>query len=279
MSHSDQRGIVRGCCLGLLVLLIVIGGSVYLADRALAAPTLGARRLVRRMGPLRRRSRLRSAREMAAQLIQSPHGVVVLSEQDLTVLAVANNPHPNAFRDLQVRIRNGLVVVSAQVSAGPFTPTAVAHISLSLQPGPNGPVIAAQVPEVDIGMLGIPGFASPGLASQIDDGPVPRPCCLRSIRRLSVLRCRYRVRRRCAGRCGGRGARSRNRRPVASSCVTPRRFHPRNRGEHEGRVALDLRVIAQRRAIDAGSATSPKSPSDPACRQRGVRAIASHRAR
>jgi hypothetical protein len=106
---------------------------------------------------------------MAAQLIQSPHGVVVLSEQDLTVLAIANNPHPGAFRDLQVRIRKGLVVVSAQVSAGPFTPTAVAHISLSLKPGPNGPAIAAQVPEVDIGMLGLPGFATPDLAAQIDD--------------------------------------------------------------------------------------------------------------
>ena len=65
-------------------------------------------------------------------------------------------------------MRNGLVVVSAQISAGPFTPTAVAHISLTLKPGPNGPVIAAQVPEVDIGMLGLPGFAGSGIVAQID---------------------------------------------------------------------------------------------------------------
>ena len=169
MSHSDQRGIIRGCCLGLLVLLIVLGGSVYLADRALAAPTLGAAPAGPSHGSTETAIALALGTEMAAQLIQSPHGVVVLSEQDLTVLAIANNPHPSAFRDLQVRIRKGLVVVSAQVSAGPFTPTGVAHISLSLKPGPNGPTIAAQVPEVDIGMLGIPGFATPDLAAQIDD--------------------------------------------------------------------------------------------------------------
>jgi len=49
-----------------------------------------------------------------------------------------------------------------------FAPTAVAHISLTLRPGPNGPQIVAQVPEVDIGMLGLPAFFSTGLASQID---------------------------------------------------------------------------------------------------------------
>ena len=63
VTTSDQRGIVRGCCLGLIVLLIVVGGSVFLADRALAAP--GARRAaggsVARRQP-RRRSRSPSAR-------------------------------------------------------------------------------------------------------------------------------------------------------------------------------------------------------------------------
>jgi hypothetical protein len=107
--------------------------------------------------------------QMVGQLLKAPHGVVVLSEQDLTVLAIANNPHPDEFRDLQVRVRSGLVVVSATISAGSFTPTAVAHISLSLRPGASGPVIAAQVPEVDVGMLGLPGFAGSSLVSQIDN--------------------------------------------------------------------------------------------------------------
>jgi hypothetical protein len=94
--------------------------------------------------------------------------VVILSEQDLTVLAVASNPHPNAYRDIQVRVRDGLVVASAQISTGPFTPTAVVHVSLTLKPGPSGPVIAAQIPEIDVGQLGVPAFLGAGLVSQID---------------------------------------------------------------------------------------------------------------
>ena len=168
MTSSDQRGIVRGCCLGLIVLLILVGGSVFLADRALAAPDLGAPPAGPSHGASEDAIAVALGAQMAAQLIQSPHCVVVLSEQDLTVLAVANNPHPSELKDLQVRVRDGLVVVSARVSAGPFTPTAVAHIKLSLRPGGAGPVIAAEVPEVDIGMLGLPGFAGSNLVSQID---------------------------------------------------------------------------------------------------------------
>jgi hypothetical protein len=168
VNASDQRGIVRGCCLGLIVLLILVGGSVFLADRALAAPDLGAPPAGPSHGASEDAIAVALGAQMAAQLIQSPHGVVVLSEQDLTVLAVANNPHPSELKDLQVRVRDGLVVVSARVSAGPFTPTAVAHIKLSLRPGGAGPVIAAEVPEVDIGMLGLPGFAGSNLVSQID---------------------------------------------------------------------------------------------------------------
>jgi len=168
VTQSDQRGVVRGCCLGLLMLLILVGGSVFVADRALAAPELGAPPAGPSHGATETAIAVALGKEMAAQLLTSPHGVVVLSEEDLTVLAAANNPHPDQYRDVQVRVRDGLVVVSAQISAGPFTPTAVAHIGLSLQPGANGPGIVAQVPQLDIGMLGLPGFAGSGLVSQID---------------------------------------------------------------------------------------------------------------
>ena len=99
VTRSDQRGIVRGCCLGLLVLLILVGGSVFLADRALAAPVLGAPPAGPSHGATETAIAIALGKEMARELLVAPHGVVVLSEQDLTVLAVANNPHPNEYRE------------------------------------------------------------------------------------------------------------------------------------------------------------------------------------
>jgi hypothetical protein len=168
MSRAGESGIVRGCCLGLIVLAVILGGSAFLADRALAAPDLGAPPA----GPSHGGTELAIAAslgaQMAEELVAGAHGVVTLSEQDLTVLAVANNPHPAQYRDVEIRVRAGLVVASARIDAGPFTPTVVAHISLELRPGPNGPVIVAEVPELDVGLLGLPGFAGAGLVGEID---------------------------------------------------------------------------------------------------------------
>ncbi len=169
MSRSGERGAVRGCCGGLLVLLILAAGMAFVADRALAAPQLGPLPTGPSHGATELAIAANLGAQMAAQLLVGPHGVITLSEQDLTVLAVANNPHPDEYRDVEVRARDGLVVVSAQVSAGPFTPTAVAHISVSLRSANSGPVLDALVPEVDVGELGVPGFVTSGLAGQIND--------------------------------------------------------------------------------------------------------------
>lgn len=168
MTRSGERGIVRSCFAGLILLIILAAGGAFLADRALAAPVLGAPPA----GPSHGNNEVAIAvalgASMGAQLLAGSHGVVVLSEQDLTVLADANNPKPARYRDLQVRVRNGLLVASAQISVGPFNPTVVVHVSLSLQPGPEGPVIAAQVPEIDIGLLGVPSFLGDALVKEID---------------------------------------------------------------------------------------------------------------
>lgn len=168
MSRSGERGVVLGCWLGLVLVVAMLAGAAFIADRALAAPVLGAPPAGPSHGASEGAIALTLGEEMASQLVAGPHGVVVLSEQDLTVLAAANNPHPNEYRDIQVRVRDGLVVASGQTSEGPFTPTVVAHISLSLGPGPRGPVIAAQIPELDVGLLTLPGFAGAGLVAQID---------------------------------------------------------------------------------------------------------------
>ena len=168
MRRSGERGVVRGCCAGAIVLLILAGLVAFVADRALAAPQLGPSPAGPSHGATELDIAVNLGAQMTAQLVAGPHGVITLSEQDLTVLAVANNPHPDEYRQVAVRVRDGLVVVSSQVSVGPFTPTAVAHISVSLRSAASGPVLAAQVPEVDIGQLGVPGFLTSGLAGQIN---------------------------------------------------------------------------------------------------------------
>ncbi|MGA7989763.1 MAG: hypothetical protein WCB51_15345 [Candidatus Dormiibacterota bacterium] len=168
MTRPDERGIVRGCCAGLVLIIVAIAGAVFLALRALAAPALGPPPAGPSHGTSEVAIALALGTQMAAELVAGPHGVVILSEQDLTVLAVANNPHPNAYRDIQVRVRDRLVVASARISTGPFTPTAVVHVSLTLRGGASGPVISAQVPEIDLGQLGVPGFFGAGLVTQID---------------------------------------------------------------------------------------------------------------
>ncbi len=157
-SHAAQAGLVRGCCLGLIVLVIVVVATVFVAVRALAAPDLGPAPGGTAHGTSEAVIAAALGGDAATQLLANEHAVVTLSERDLTVIANARNPSPSRFRSPEARIRNGNVVVSADTSVGPFGVTAVATFQLLFSDASGTPQVTAHAVSYAAGQLGIPGF-------------------------------------------------------------------------------------------------------------------------
>ncbi len=153
---TGQVGLFRGCCLGLILLLVVIGVTAFCADRALAAPDLGAPPAGPDDGSGQTQIAVTLGVQLAAKLIATPHGAVTLSERDLTVLAQAHNPHPDRYTNLTVRARDKLLVISADDHFGPFKITPVLHVTLALQ-GSNASDVAVHAQQLDVGQLPLPG--------------------------------------------------------------------------------------------------------------------------
>ena len=153
-----QRGLVRGCCLGVLLLLALLGLLAFAVDRAMAAPDLGSPPGGTSHGDTQQAIAVSLAVQIAAELIVQDHAVVTLSERDLTVLAAQNNQNPGRFHNLQARVRNGQVVVSADTSFGPLGVTMVTYLTVSLDRSAAPPVIDVRSNAVDIGALHVPGW-------------------------------------------------------------------------------------------------------------------------
>jgi len=159
----------RGClwlALGLPVALIALGG--VLSVLALSAPDLGADPGGRNDGDSQRAIAVSMAASLTQQLIAGPHGVVTLSEHDLTVLIRENNPNPTRFRDPNARVRDGLVVIDAHTPLGPVTVVAVAKLALARTIGGDGlPQVTATFTAVQVGGLGLPDFAAKALQNRV----------------------------------------------------------------------------------------------------------------
>jgi len=149
---------VRGCCLLILLLIVVLGSAAFFADRVLADPSLGAAPAGPAHGESEAAIAVTLGAQLVAELVVQPHGVVTLSERDLTVLAQAHNPHPHSLRNLIARVRDGLLVVEADHPFGPFSVKPVAHILLTLDSAATDPVVSTQLVELDVGALTLPGF-------------------------------------------------------------------------------------------------------------------------
>jgi hypothetical protein len=148
------------------VVLLIAGG--VLSAVALSTPDLGAPPGGRDDGGSEAAIATAVAANLAAQLVVRTHAVVTLSEHDLTVLVRENNPNPERVVDPQARVRDGLVVIDARTPFGPFTVDAVVRVALLLSTGADGlPKVAAEFRAVQLGGLGLPGFAARALQDRI----------------------------------------------------------------------------------------------------------------
>ena len=155
--RAGERGLLRGCCAGLVALVVLLAALTVLLVRVTARPDLGGAPA----GPGDGQSPLEIAATLAGsagvQLAQpgATGAVVVVSEQDLSILAAAVNPDPGSFTDVQVRARAGQLWVTADSHPGPLAMVVTARLSLSFEPGRP---ITPQLQEIDAGDQAIPGF-------------------------------------------------------------------------------------------------------------------------
>lgn len=156
--------LLRGCCFGFVLVVVLVAATAFVTVRALAAPDLGPPPSGASHGSSELVIAAALAGDAATQLLAAEHAVVVLSERDLTVIARARNPAPARYRNPVARIRNGDVVVSADTDVGPLGVTAVATFQLILSDTSAATQITAQAVDYAVGQLGVPGF----LADHLD---------------------------------------------------------------------------------------------------------------
>ncbi|MFN2568381.1 MAG: hypothetical protein ABR564_02120 [Candidatus Dormibacteria bacterium] len=133
--------------------------AAVVAVMALSRPDLGEGPAGARHGGTPEAIATAVAVELGRGLLTAPHAVAVLSERDLTVVARERNPQRTRFRDPEARVRQGLVVITAAGSAGPFDVTTVAHVRVGLTRGAAEPRLSAAVTAVEVGRLPIPDWA------------------------------------------------------------------------------------------------------------------------
>ena len=156
---------MRGCCLGLVLVIGVLAFAAWCADRAIAAPQLGPPPGGADDGSSELQIALTLGSGLAPRLQNAPHGTVTLSEHDLTVLAQAHNPHPDRYSNIAVRIRNALLVISADDHYGPFTITPVLRVLPQLESSSDAVVL--QTRQLDVGELSLPGYIRDAFLGQL----------------------------------------------------------------------------------------------------------------
>ncbi|MGD0832823.1 MAG: hypothetical protein ABSA40_00170 [Candidatus Dormibacteria bacterium] len=154
-ARSGERGAIRGCCLGLALMIVLTGAVAVLLLRLTDTPDLGSPPSGPDDGGSQQAIATTLAKAVASGLSSSAQTTILVSEHDLTVLAAENNPDPDLFTKPQVRSRGGVLVLSAGSHLGPMAVVTTVKLSLHLT-GSGG--ISLGVVELDVGDQVIPGF-------------------------------------------------------------------------------------------------------------------------
>ncbi len=158
--RAGERGLLRGCCAGLAA-LVVLGGvaALVLVARLTGTPDLGPAPTGPDDGATPPAIAATLGARVGEQLARpgSTGAVVLVSEDDLSTLAAADNPDPAALAGLQARARGDQLWVTAQTHLGPLAVVVTAKLGLSFRPGAT---VTASVAEIDVGDQDVPGFVS-----------------------------------------------------------------------------------------------------------------------
>jgi hypothetical protein len=161
-----RLGRACGCLLVIVVLVLVLGGVV--AAQALATPDLGAPPGGADNGSSQNAIATRLGTGLGAQLLLRQHGVVELSEHDLTVLIREHNPNPARLQEPEIRVRNALVAVDAHTPVGPFNVWAVARLALARTLDSGGvPQVSASFHDIQVGNLGLPDTVTHAIQDRV----------------------------------------------------------------------------------------------------------------
>jgi hypothetical protein len=157
--RSGERGLVRGCCAGLTVLVVLAALALVLVllIRTSGTPDLGAPPVGPDDGQSPAAIATALGSEVEAQLASpgARGAAILVSEQDLSTLAATGNPDPEMFSAVRVRARDGQLWVTADSHLGPLPVVVTARLILSL--GSDGSIVP-DVVELDVGSQPVPAF-------------------------------------------------------------------------------------------------------------------------
>ena len=136
-------------------MIVLTAAAAVLLVRLTSAPNLGAAPSGSDDGSSTQAIAVTLSNLVGTRLASSTQTAILVSERDLTVLAVDYNPDPGAFADPQVRSRDSHLLLSAANSLGPLHVVTTAKLSLSLAGSGD---VTVSIVELDVGDQVVPAF-------------------------------------------------------------------------------------------------------------------------